>query len=213
MNGTSEACRRNKRYHKSGSVWLDCLRVLWRRGWGARRIAETLTQMSASACRQWIAAGHDDDALDALLVPRSCDIPWTARQVRHHARRGRKAGGKRRRPDPETRTADPRRRYACEKGFLHLLPQWETGKGWQGGVDLSRRDVDVLSALREHGPLTRGAIADALQLHGTARRLYNRRGRPVLGKLRRHGLVEITTWQDGRPVYEMASSPFEMHNP
>jgi predicted ArsR family transcriptional regulator len=73
-------------------------------------------------------------------------------------------------------------------------------------VELSRRDVDVLCCLRERGPMTRAQIADALRLRGTARRLYNRRGRPILAKLRRAGLVEVTGWRGDRPAYGLCDS-------
>lgn len=209
MNGTSTACQPRRRRHKANSVWLDVLRRLWSKGWGPRRIAAVLSDLSAQGCRAWLSSGADPDTLDDHSEPGSAPIPWTPRQVRHwmmYRGRRRREGQTRRRPrppHPDECRLDPRRRYATERGWTHLLPEWVTGKGWTGGVDLSRRDVDVLSCLRDGGPMTRPEIADALDLSGTARRLYNRRGRPILAKLRRAGLVEIVGRSDGRPVYAL----------
>jgi hypothetical protein len=208
MNGNSEISRPGKRRrHKRDSPWLPVMARLWKRGWSARRVAAVLSDLSARGCRDWLASGADPDSLDDFSEPGSSHLPWTARQVRHwmmYCGRRRRPGRPRRRPrpvHPDERGCDPRRRYASERGWLHALPAWQEGAGWVGGVELSRRDVDVLCALRERGPLMRGQIADALQLHGTARRLYNRRGRPILAKLRRAGLVEVVGWSDCRPLY------------
>jgi hypothetical protein len=215
MNGTSEISRpRKRRRHKRDSPWLPVMARLWKRGWSARRIAAALSDLSARGCRDWLAGGADPDALDDFSEPASSHLPWTARQVRHWMmyrgrHRRRREGQPRRRPrppHPDERGCDPRRRYASERGWLHALPQWQEGAGWTGGVELSRRDVDVLCCLRDHGPLTRGQIADLLQLRGTARRLYNRRGRPILAKLRRAGLVEVTGWRGDRPAYGLCDS-------
>jgi hypothetical protein len=204
MNGTSTANRPRKRRHKRDSPWLPVMSRLWRRGWSARRIAAALSDLSAKGCRDWLAAGADPDRLDDFSEPGGSHLPWTPRQVRHwmmYRGRRRREGQPRRHPrppHPDERGCDPRRRYASERGWLHALPAWEEGAGWVGGVELSRRDVDVLCCLRDSGPLTRGQIADLLQLHGGRRRLRNRHGRCVLGRLRRAGLVAVISHCGGR---------------
>jgi hypothetical protein len=205
MNGTSEISRPGKRRrHKRDSPWLPVMARLWKRGWGARRIAAALSDLSAKGCRDWLAGGADPDSLDDFSEPGASHLPWTARQVRHwmmYRGRRRREGQPRRRPrppHPDERGCDPRRRYASERGWLFALPAWEEGEGWVGGVELSRRDVDVLCCLRDHGPMTRGQIADALQLHGGRRRLLRRSGESVLGRLRRAGIVEVAGRAGGR---------------
>jgi hypothetical protein len=214
MNGVSEACRPRVRRHKANSPWLDVLRVLWRKGWGARRIAAVLCDLSARGCRDWLSSGADPDALDDHSEPGGAPLPWTPRQVRHwmmyRGRRPREGQPRRkpRPPHPDERGCDPRRKYASERGWLHLLPTWQEGAGWVGGVELSRRDVDVLCALRDGGPMTRAQLADVLGLEGHKRRFQSRRGRCVLGRLKRHGLVEIVSHCGGRwnnrAVYALA---------
>jgi Arc/MetJ family transcription regulator len=104
--------------------------------------------------------------------------------------------------------ADRRRLYQSRCGFGHLLPReqrWSgprQGRGqsaapgvrWSGGRELSPREVDVLSCLREHGPLTPAALAG---------RLYVVSLRPTLRRLDRLGLVRR---QPRGPLYALADA-------
>lgn len=211
MNGTSEISR-PRRYHKADGPWLLVMARLWRAGWGHARIAATLSDLSARACRDWLAGGADPDDLDAHSEPGASALPWTVQQVRYWTQfRGRRPGRRRwrirqpgpvrhpKRPSrprhPDERPLDARRAYARDRGWLHLLPAADG----EAGLELTRRDVDILSALRDGGPMTRAQLADLLQLRGSARLLCNRRGRSALAKLRRAALVEIVShWRDRR---------------
>jgi hypothetical protein len=74
-----------------------------------------------------------------------------------------------------------RRVYQMVTGWCHLLPRglrWPL-KGYSSGVLLSPRECDVLSALRDHGPLTPAQLAGLFGRGGLRSRRRSRLTRLV----------------------------------
>jgi hypothetical protein len=182
---------RRPRYHtaRSSSPWLVALRRLWALGLTDARVAGILTGLTAAAIgslerRGWTVERAED--LAAEVTPP--DLPrWTARQVCYHRHRlglaARSDGLREGRAELDHR----RRRYQCDCGWGHLLPGPRARSGRRAaGVCLRRREVDVLSLLRDRGPMTRRALCALMGL----RRLMAR-GRSMFARLVRLGLVRV----------------------
>lgn len=197
---------RPRHYRKPGP-WMTALRELHARGWSDAEIADALGDLSPSAIQRLGCTGWRRPAVERVLVPGAGGQPFTRRQVRHY----RQALGLK---------GNPPRRYAAdgdrgelirarsrerqkEAGFFHLLPPFlRREQRWGAGHELTPALVEVLCALRDHGPMTRRRLALALGRDDAAS-LRDRAG-TYLGRLASAGLVTRTgTGRDPR-TYALA---------
>lgn len=82
--------------------------------------------------------------------------------------------------------------YAARFGWGHLLPYFdEETRKYVPGIDLKRRETDILTVLTEHGPLTRLQLCRLLHLRYGNTALYSR-GRSYLHNLLDHGLINAS---------------------
>ena len=199
-------CERRPR-RLAGGPWLTAVEHLCSApprgpGYSDRRVAELLWDLSDDAIRSLGAGRWHARAVERLLVPGSGDTTWTAPAVRHHRRQ---LGIPPNRMTARSEHYLPRlareRRLAHQEGtgWAHLLPRHE----------LTPLECDVLSALRDRGPLTRRQLLLALGKQGE-RWPFQWRGGP-LGRLRACGLVvvagrsPVSVYTPGRPLYAVGA--------
>lgn len=181
---------RRPRYHRARDrgPWLLALRRLHAREWSDREIAETISDLSASAIARLERLGlWNWRAVEAAQAPGSGGLAWTPRQVRYHRRQLDLDGYRGHCEEPNLlaarRASD--REYQRRAGWGHLLPAYdERHRRWLAGHELRRREVDILSALRDLGPLTRAGLCRALGVTN-----LHTGGRSYLRRLRAAGLV------------------------
>lgn len=154
MTNTCDARPRPGHYRKS-RWWEPALEALARRGWSDRQIADALTDLNPEAV-EWMQR-HDD--WKAATVERLSDPgaggAWTRRQVQYHRQRLNLPGRHRRLQCAADHRADERRLYQARQGWGHLLPPYdEVRQRWLPGHELQKREVDILTALRDRGSLT-----------------------------------------------------------
>jgi hypothetical protein len=169
MPALKRQVKRPRSYRSSADpgAWAIALRRLWHRGYGDARIAELLSCLSTRAI---LALEHDRRwdwrTVETMLIPGSGGR-WTCRQVEYHrARMG--LPGNRVRPELQS-AAVARvirwRRYQTQAGWNHLLPKYdERGREWEPEMILRPRECDILSLLRDNGPMTRPEIGKSLGL-------------------------------------------------
>lgn len=182
-------CERQHRYHKRAGRgdYLEAIRRLHGRGLYDADIARVLTHLPRQRLPLLRDLGRDCERLDGLLAEEPQGLAWTPRQVRYY-RRGLGLGGY---PPPLPRPCLPlevleerRELYQCRQGWRCLLP-----------LVLSRREVDVLTRLREAGPQTVPQLCLFLGLPprsaGWRHRLVS--GLARRGLVRRAGLLTLRT--------------------
>lgn len=190
--------RRPERYSKLGEPWVQEFLSKHQAGWSAQQIADHLNDWQKQP--PW----------------------WTARKVYYHRNVLRDLGelppARTTHRHPEYATvhdarAQTWRTYAAAHGWAHLLPATDEDTGAAiPGIELRPRDVDVLDALLQHGPLTRVEIADVLGIQTGTRSLgiHVIDGRVIdrIGNLVKVGLVRVTdrklTNRGWRCVYALA---------
>jgi hypothetical protein len=157
--------------------------------------------------RRLVAAGLSDRATARELNRLFPGHHFTRRSVLYWRHRRCRARDEDQTPAQERRAEQLA--YQHYEGWGHLLPRWnEDAPGrwvgvrvgncilldwddqgaWTGGHELAPAEVRILSALRDHGPLTRPALAAHAGLAGK-NPLRDWHGRQRLATLRRRGLV------------------------
>lgn len=210
---------RRDTYRKAEDIpaQLLAIRRLRSRGYSCARIAEYLSGLTPAQidllerCRRWNAAD-----IEGALQPLPIGEAWNERQVEYWVDKlGLTAKVL---PNDGMTLQELRhqawREYQRRAGWLHLLPRFDRdtgrwvptfqGSGFVGPLKpseeiLTPRDCDILSLLRDNGPMTKWQLMRGLGLR--KRRLYCG-NRSRLNKLIRMGLAGVSRKVidcDGRP--------------
>ena len=199
---------RPKRYRKPGQ-WLTALRRLWERRYSDGQIAELLSDLSPAAIldleRREAWNWRD---IEAASVPESGGERFTARQVKHYRRANDMPGhrGQTEVGSLSDMREQSRREYQRRNGWGHLLPVYsDQEQRWTGGYELRRREVDILSALRDMGSLTYHQLCRALGIT----RLHSG-GRFYVFRLRLAGLVQYERPRGGLCLWSLAGRALQV---
>lgn len=162
----------------SGGPWQRVLRVLVLHGESDLHIALCLSNLSdaaLAALARW-PGQLTDTAVHALEEP-GAGRPWTRLRVFYHRRR--LGLSNRHRLGLSRLAAVAARLRQARRGWGHL------------GVGLGRRELDLLDALRDAGPLSRPELSRRLRTPGrrTPSPFLGSRGYSGLARLLRAGLV------------------------
>lgn len=205
MNGTATKSPRPPLYHgKSAAPWIRALKRLHAKGLNDSRIAELLTGLSMPAIETLNREGWRIERVEDLTASEIGlrRMPWTRYQVRHHRRKlGLPANGN----GLEAAHAaleKARRVYQDAAGWGHLLPDASAGSS---GILLTPRECQALTKLAKGGAFTRAGLLAAMGL--TKKRALRNRGRSILARLVRLGLVEaerLRVLRGPRAIYRLA---------
>ncbi len=194
--------------------WQLALVRLWDRKYTDDRIADALSNLSASAISRLEQAGTWGwRAVEGACMDQAGGRVFTRQQIKRHRKtlglRGHRGicelGSIR-----NLRAAKDRE-YQRQYRWEHLLPVWVSPNSITGrpghylpGYELKRRETDILTALRDIGPMSRRQLCRTVGAGS-----LNTKGRSYLVRLQMAGLVRCE-W-DGRRdgMYRLAGRALE----
>jgi hypothetical protein len=173
---------------------VDAVRELCRRRWSVALIAEAVSALTLPAIERLFTLSWSKSNVERLMDECARGVYPGKRQIFSPRRIHsvcKSYGIARRSPTVKKETCtllDRRRCYQNEQGWGHLLPKLKKGtKTYSGGHILSRRQIEILNAIRDGGPLTRREIIAALSVSGS--RPLRSGGRSNLRRLVEDGLL------------------------
>lgn len=157
--------------------------------------------------RYWHRLGRSDKAVAAKLAAEFPGTAWSRRRVQYWRERLNLDGNSRVALESRTLAAQAdvqRRAYAAKKGWGHLLPYEDEDTGEMvKGCELKPKEVDLLTALADHGAQTTPQLC--LRVGLVYKKGCLRSGGDIyLRRLIDAGLVVRGPHRAGKPVYELA---------